>query len=177
MSGAELFFYVLAVLAITSALAMVFTPRPVYAVLFMVVNFMAVALLYLQLEAPFLAAVQVLVYAGAIMVLFLFVVMLMGPSPAPLWEHIPAQRPLALLFSLGVLGALVVAIRNGSFTQLTGTMTEAIAAAGGQSQALAEHLYSRYLLPFELTSLILLVGILGAVVLARMPRRKKTTTD
>lgn len=177
MSGAELFFYVLAVLAITSALAMIFTPRPVYAVLFMVVNFVAVALLYLQLEAPFLAAVQVLVYAGAIMVLFLFVVMLMGPAPAPLWEHIPAQRPLALLFAVGLLGALATAIRKGAFTPLTGTMSRAIATAGGQSQALAEHLYNRYLLPFELTSLILLVGIVGAVVLARLPRQKNPTTD
>lgn len=172
MSVQVLVFFVLAVTAVTSALAMVFARNAVHAVLFMVGNFAAVALLYLLLGAPFLAAVQILVYAGAIMVLFLFVVMLMGPDPAPLWEHIPGQRPLALLFGLLLAVGLIAVVNVEQLTGVPGIMTQEVLERLGQPTALAQLLFDRYLLPFEITSVLLLIGMIGAVVLAKREKRE-----
>ena len=99
-------FYILAAAAIVSAIAMVASKNTVHAVLFMAGNFLVTAVLYLLLHAPFLALIQVIVYAGAIMVLFLFVVMIMGPSDLPTGESLRFQRALGLL----VLGAFGLAL-------------------------------------------------------------------
>jgi NADH-quinone oxidoreductase subunit J len=159
MSG--ILFYLIAILAILTALGMIFGRNATRSVLLMVANFAMVGVLYLMLNAPFLAAVQVLVYAGAILILFLFVVMLMGNDPGPLWEQIPFQRPLALLFAVVMIGGLapVVAVSN-------------ITAPRGQPLSddpvvLAEALYSNFALPFEITSVILLIAIIGTIVLAK----------
>lgn len=159
MSG--ILFYLFAAVAILAALGMIFGRNATYSVLLMVANFAMVGLMYLLLNAPFLAAVQILVYAGAILILFLFVVMLMGNDPGPLWEQIPFQRPLALLFAILMIGGLapVVAVTN-------------ITAPRGQPLSddpvvLAEALYSNFALPFEITSVILLIAIIGTVVLAK----------
>ncbi len=172
MSIQVLFFFALAVVAVVSALAMVFSRNAVYAVMFMVANFSVVALLYVLLGAPFLAAVQILVYAGAIMVLFLFVVMLMGGEPAPLWEHIPGQRPLALVFGLLLAGGLIAAVNVERLTGVPGVMTQEVLERLGQPTALAQVLFDRYLLPFEITSVLLLIGMIGAVVLAKREKRE-----
>jgi NADH-quinone oxidoreductase subunit J len=107
-------FYILAAAAIVSAVAMVAAKNTVHAVLFMAGNFLVTAVLYLLLQAPFLALIQVIVYAGAIMVLFLFVVMIMGPSDLPTGETLSGQRALGLvvLWAFGV--ALVAAIATTS---------------------------------------------------------------
>jgi NADH-quinone oxidoreductase subunit J len=167
MSSDLLLFYVLAVLAIGSALAMIFSRSPVNAVMLMVANFAVVAVLYLTLQATFLAAVQVLVYAGAIMVLFLFVVMLFGPSPAPLWEHLPGQRPLALIFSIILAAGLIGAVNVTTLTGQTGLVTSQALVETGNPELLGRALYERYALPFEITSVLLLIAMIGAVVLAK----------
>lgn len=172
MSASLALFLVLAVVSVASALAMVFARNAVHAVLFMVGNFAAVATLFLLLQAPFLAAVQVLVYAGAIMVLFLFVVMLLGPEPAPLWEQIPGQRPLGLLFGILLAIGLITAVNVDQVTGVTGNAA-AIIEQVGQPTALAEHLYRNYLLPFEITSVLLLIGMIGAVILAKRDEKEK----
>src|SRR5690606_34930817 len=119
----------------------------------------------LTLNAPFLAAVQVVVYAGAIMVLFLFVVMLMGPRPAPLWEQIPGQRPLALIFGLLLLVALLQAVNVAQLSGSSGDVTPDMAAQMGNPQLLAQVLFQKYALPFEITSALLLIAMIGAVTL------------
>ncbi|MDQ7029020.1 MAG: NADH-quinone oxidoreductase subunit J [Ardenticatenia bacterium] len=167
-----LVFAVLAVTSVATALAMIFARNAVHGVLFMVGNFAAVALLYVLLGSPFLAAVQILVYAGAIMVLFLFVVMLMGPEPAPLWEHIPGQRPFALLFGLLLAAGLIVAVNVEKLTGVPGMMTQEVLERLGQPTALAQTLFERYVLPFEVTSLLLLIGMIGAVVLAKREKHE-----
>lgn len=176
MSASLALFLVLAVVSVTSALAMIFARNAVHGVLFMVGNFATVAILFLLLEAPFLAAVQVVVYAGAIMVLFLFVVMLMGPDPAPLWEQIPGQRPLALLFGILLGSGLIVAVNIEQITGVTGNAA-AIIEQVGQPTALAEQLYQNYLLPFEITSVLLLIGMMGAVILAKRETKEKQAHD
>lgn len=167
MTPALIAFLFLAVVSIVTALAMIFAQNAIHAVLFMVGNFAAVATLFLLLQAPFLAAVQIVVYAGAIMVLFLFVVMLMGPVPAPLWEHIPGQRPLALLFGTLLAIGLITAVNVEQVTGTPGDATPEVLAQIGQPTALAQRLFSSYLLPFEITSILLLVGMIGAVILAK----------
>lgn len=173
MNPELLIFFFLALVAVVTALAMVFSRSPVYAVLLMVANFATVAVLFLTLNAPFLAAVQVVVYAGAIMVLFLFVVMLMGPRPAPLWEQIPGQRPLALIFGLLLLVALLQAVNVAQLSGSSGDVTPDMAAQMGNPQLLAQVLFQKYALPFEITSALLLIAMIGAVTLAMRRGREK----
>ena len=164
---ALLFFFILAGLAVGSALAMVTARNAVHGVLFMVLNFAVTAVLFLMLNAPFLAVVQIIVYAGAIIVLFLFVVMLLGPQPALLTERFPVQRPVALLFGLVLLIALVAVVGSGSLGGVSGNLTPEVVARVSNPRLIGETLFTRYVYPFEVTSILLLVGMIGAVVLAK----------
>ena len=161
-------FIVTAIVAIGAALGMLFSSNAVHSALFLVLNFCAVAVLYLLLRAPFLAAVQVTVYAGAIMVLFLFVIMLLGAEKADLGEErIGWQKPVAALLAVALLiEAGYVAYRGAKLTDAPLTQ----AAEIGAPTTLAAQLFSKYLLPFEVISVLLLVAIIGVVVLTRRTR-------
>lgn len=167
-----LVFGVMFVMALGASLAMLFAPNAVHVALFLVATQVALALAFLLQGAFFVAAVQIIVYAGAIMVLFLFVIMLLGVDRREvLIEPIPAQRGLAV--GLGALLAaeilyiafqgvnLIAGGRDGA-----GALT-ALNEDPGNVKALARALFSRYLLPFEVTSILLVVAIVGAMVLAR----------
>lgn len=166
-----LVFFVLAVVAVASALAMITARNLVHGVLFMVVNFVATAVLFLLLNATFLAVVQVAVYAGAIMVLFLFVVMLLGPQPVLFTERTPVQRPAALLFGLVLLAVLVAVVSVPMLGGTPGQVTPEVVARVGNPRLVGELLFSRYVLPFEIVSVLLLVAMIGAVVLAKRMSR------
>ena len=133
----------------------------------LVVNFFTIAVFYLLLGAPFLFAVQVIVYAGAIMVLFLFVIMLLGVDrEESLVERLRAQRPLALGVGVLILAELVAAIRAGVGLS-TRVPTDFTANASGNPQALSEVLFRSYVFPFEVTSVLLIVAAVAAMVLAQ----------
>ncbi len=159
-------FFTLAGLAVGCALAMIMARNLVHAVLWMVGNFVTVAVLFLMLQAPFLAAVQLIVYAGAIMVLFLFVVMLIGPQPVTLKEHLAGQRWLAIPLVLILLVGLIPVVATN---ELTGRPGLALADQLGVNnpQLLGELLFTKYIFPFEIVSVLLLVAMIGAVVLAK----------
>lgn len=158
-------FFVLAGLAVGSALAMITARNLVHGVMFMVGHFGAVAVLFLLLEAPFLAAVQVAVYAGAVMVLFLFVVMLIGQREITLSEHLVGQRWLGIVLALVLLIGLLAVV---AVDQLPGRVASAPGGlAQNNPQRVGELLYTKYILPFEIVSVLLLVAMIGAVVLAR----------
>ncbi len=165
-------FFILAALAIVSALGMLLSRNAVHSALFLVGNFATVAVFFLLLHAPFIAMVQVTVYAGAIMVLFLFVIMLLGAEQLRhLKSKLPWQNPAAVL--LGILFLLAVAL---FFAQGVGGPVMALGGAEaerafGSPQAIGQLLFSGYLLPFELTSFLLLVAMIGAVVLTREDRK------
>ena len=166
----NLVFWIVAPISIGSAIAMLLQRNAVHSALFLVVNFFTIAVFYLLLGAPFLFAVQVIVYAGAIMVLFLFVIMLLGVDrDESLVERLRAQRPLAILLGVGFLAELVVAIRAG-----VGFATEVparfAANLGGNPQRLSELLFRRYFFPFEVTSVLLIVAAIAAMVLAQRQR-------
>lgn len=167
MSGEALAVYVLAALALVSALGVVAARQPIHAALWMVANFGVTAVLYLALHAPFVAAAQLIVYAGAIMVLFVFVVMLFGPRTAALDEPLGGQRPLVLA-ALAVLGAVLVrAVVGGA----DGAGASSAPTPGfGSARAIGEVLFRDWVLPFELMGLLLLAAVIGVVAIARFRR-------
>ncbi len=164
MNAELVFFFFLALVAVGTALGLLFSRSAIYAALFLVLNFITVAVFYLMLNAPFLAMAQVTVYAGAIMVLFLFVIMLLGtsklkPSPENRW-----QRILALVLGGGLLAEIgVLFIFQGRGLQVIGE----IGSNFGSPESIGLELFQQYLLPFEITSILLLVAMIGAIVLTR----------
>ncbi|MBV9790360.1 MAG: NADH-quinone oxidoreductase subunit J [Chloroflexi bacterium] len=164
-------FLITAFITIGAAAAMVLSHNAVHSALWLVLNFFGVAVLYLLLNAPFLAMVQITVYAGAIMVLFLFVIMLLGSEKGEEVNGLPWQTPVAL-----VLGLVLVSIAGYA---ILGADSPAIAAAPatdtqiGAAEAVANSLFSTYLLPFEITSVLLLVALIGAVVLTIKSRERE----
>lgn len=156
-------FFVLALVAIASALGMLFNKNAVYSALFLVLNFATVAIFYLLLGAPFIALTQVTVYAGAIMVLFLFVIMLLGTEELPKSNTLPWQKPMAIVLALVLLveGIYLIFVQNVA----SGVINNAPAESFGGPKAIGELLFNQYLLPFEVTSILLLVAMIGAIVL------------
>jgi len=163
-------FLVLALIAISTALGMLMSRNAIYSALFLVLNFITVAVFYLLLGAPFIAMSQVTVYAGAIMVLFLFVIMLLGA------EAISAEfnrrdliLPEILAFILVVEAAYLLFTRAKPVGDVL--QPEATANTMTNLRELGLILFNRYFLPFEVTSILLLVAMVGAIVLIRKERR------
>jgi len=173
----EIVFWVFAPISIGSAIAMLLQRNAVHAALFLVVNFFTIAVFYLVLGASFLFAVQIIVYAGAIMVLFLFVIMLLGVDrKESLIERLPAQRPLTVLFALLVAAEIFFAVRLG--VGFSGTGSPSFAAnGGGSTQALAKVLFKNYFFPFEVTSVLLIIAAIGAVMHGRRRITEEDTID
>jgi NADH-quinone oxidoreductase subunit J len=178
-----LFFLLVAAIAVSSGIMMILMRNAMYSALFLVLNFFCLAVFYVLLSAYFLAVVQIAVYAGAIMVLMLFVIMMLNVA----YPEAPDRR-LGIMKTFGVIAALVLLIELGVVAAgfgrpadtATGTVAAPVApvaplvvpepvgaAQVGHTQLLASVLFSRYILPFEVTSILLLSAILGAAVLAR----------
>jgi len=155
-------FIILAIIAIAAALGMLLSRSAVYSALFLVLNFAAVAVFYILLNAPFIALVQVSVYAGAIMVLFLFVIMLLGTETLPASKVLPWQRPLAIFLAVILFGESVYLLFVR--TVASGNVPEPVQDFG-TPQAVGQALFSSYMLPFEITSVLLLIAMVGAIVL------------
>jgi NADH-quinone oxidoreductase subunit J len=160
------------VLALGSSLAMLFARNAVHVALFLVAGQVALAVAFLLQGAFFVAAIQVIVYAGAIMVLFLFVIMLLGVDQREaLIEPLPGQRPLAIgLGALLVLEILYASMRGLDLASGSPGGSAALArlnADPGNVEALARLLFSDFLLPFEVTSILLVAAIVGVMALAR----------
>ena len=163
-------FLVLALVAIASALGMLFSRIAVYSALFLVLNFVTVAVFFLLVGAPFIAMAQITVYAGAIMVLFLFVIMLLGAEHLPPSKSVPWQRPLAVLLALTltVESVYIILARGGQGTTLTAP--DSTLNTMDSLRLMAVNLFDQFLLPFEITSVLLLVAMVGAIVLTKQER-------
>jgi NADH-quinone oxidoreductase subunit J len=176
-------FFLFAAAALLSAIMMILHRNPVYSAIFLIVTLFALAGFYVLLNAPFVASVHIIVYAGAIMVLFLFVIMLLNLKRDPSRERAKVARRafatlliIILLAEIGILigapffagtmeseagqmaGGAVVGLANGSSTDSTVT---------GNTANIGRELFTTYLLPFEIASVLLLVGMIGAVILAK----------
>jgi NADH-quinone oxidoreductase subunit J len=160
-------FFILALIAVASALGMLFSKNAIYAAIFLVLNFATVAVFFLTLGGTFLAVAQIAVYAGAIMVLFVFVIMLLGAEKLGQSQTLAWQKPLAI-------GLGVVLLVEFAYVMLTQAGVPADMAAlpdgFGSPYEIGKLLFTEYLLPFEVTSVLLLVAMIGAIVLTRQKK-------
>jgi NADH-quinone oxidoreductase subunit J len=173
----NLVFWVFAPISVASAIAMLTRRNAVHAALFLIVNFFTIAVMFLLLDAPFLFAVQIIVYAGAIMVLFLFVIMLLGVDRGePRGDRLVGQRVAAVVLAVGFALEIGMAVRAGIGI---GTRAPAGFAANdaGNVQALSRVLFTKYFFPFEATSVLLIVAAIAAMVLAGRKARAVTQAE
>lgn len=168
--GSFVVFIILAAVALGAAIGMVLSRNAVHSALFLILNMVTLSVFYLLLNAPFIAMVQIAVYAGAIMVLFVFVIMLLGGEQlggvkgAGAW-----QMPLAVVLGLGLLVAFGLAVFGGGAGS-SGSVAEPIDAG---PVAIGLRLFENYVFPFEVTSILLLTAIVGVVALRARDSRKR----
>lgn len=166
-------FVVSAVIVLAGAVGVITARNPVHSALFLVQTLFGVAVLFVLLDAPFLAAVQVIVYAGAIVILFLFVLMLLGVDRAEdlSIEPVGGQRPLAVIAAATVLGTLL-AVMLAATDAVTGApaANEAIDPETANVRQLGRSLFTDHVVAFELTAVLLTIAVVGAVVFARRVR-------
>ena len=163
--GQAIAFYVLSAFILRFAVMVISTRNTVHCVLFLVINFLFVAALYVLLGAPFLAVIQILVYAGGIVVLYLFVVMLVNLKRQPEAHSDPRRRS-----RLGFALAAIVLVQLAAIAVGGGGTVNPVpypATAGNNTEQVGEMLYTDYLIPFEVASILLLVAMVGAIVLTK----------
>jgi NADH-quinone oxidoreductase subunit J len=171
-------FWILAPISVLSAGAMVLSRNAVHAALLLIVNFFTLAVFFLILGAPFLFVVQIIVYAGAIMVLFLFVIMLLGVDrEVSLLEQLKGQRWVALVLGLGLVAEVVAAVRAGVGFQRHVLPDFQAVNRGGNIQALSRILFNQYFFPFEVTSVLLIIAAIGAMLHGRRRMQEEETID
>src|SRR3954465_11613202 len=167
-------FYALAIIAVGASLLVIGQPTPIYSVLLLIASFGALSGLYVLLDAPFVAVIQIIVYAGAIMVLFLFVVMLLN-APHEETEHDervhPLMRPGPMRFG-ALLAVCLLAELAWALTKHGGESGPFPSAAVSSVRDIGRMLFADYAFPFEVTSLLILVAMVGAVVLAQREVRR-----
>lgn len=161
-------FYFAAIIAVGGAVMMIIQRNPVASVLYMVVSLVAQAILYIQLSALFVGALLIIIYTGAILVLFLFVIMLLNLRG----EHFGGKQSVMGRASKVVISVILLVEFTAIFKQLAlsekvGSQLAAVPDDFGSVEMVASHLFKEYLYPFELTSILLLVAIVGAVVIAK----------
>jgi NADH-quinone oxidoreductase subunit J len=170
MTTDTILFLGLALIAILAAISMLMSRNAIYSALFLVINFIDIAVLYLALNAPFIAMVQITVYAGAIMVLFLFVIMLLGAATVEKEPSLAWQRPLAILLGVGLVGEFVYLL--GTRPTALGEGLQSVASNFGSPAEVGKALFTDYLVPFEVTGVLLLVAMVGAIVITRDPPKE-----
>lgn len=167
MPGVPVVFFILAIIAVLTALGTILSRNAIYSALFLVLNFATIAVLYLILGAPFIALSQITVYAGSIMVLFLFVIMLLGAERMPEGESLHWQPFLAIPLGLILAGEFAYNLfqRMGTLVHVATTPADY-----GAPQSVGKLLFTQYALPFEITAVILLTAVVGAIMLAKPDR-------
>ena len=171
MPGSPIVFFILAVVAVGTAIGMLVSKNTVYSALLLALNFVTVAMLYLILGAPFIALSQITVYAGSIMVLFLFVIMLLGAENLPKSENLKWQHWVAIPLVL----VLAIDFALNLFRSMETNLTAVDVVANFGDPALLGHiLFTRFALPFEVTAVLLMSAALGAIMLAKPDRPSAT---
>jgi NADH-quinone oxidoreductase subunit J len=161
-----LFFYLVALVTVVSGFLVIKCKNPVNSAISLVMTFFCLAVFYVMLHAPFMAAIQIMVYAGAIMVLILFVIMLLnlGAEENKRYAHSVVGGAIAGII---VLFLAVNFLNRGEATGVRGDITAQVVEKVGHTELIGRTLFTDFLLPFEITSILLLVAIVGAVVLAK----------
>lgn len=162
MSITQYVFWFLSFVALICALMVVFSKNPVYSVLYLILTFFAIAGHYVLLNAQFLAAVHIIVYAGAIMVLFLYVIMMLNLNK----ETEPVKKPTIKFISIIAIGMLMLTL-TASFKGAETTLSAGNTAGIGTVEALGKVLFNEFLLPFEVSSILFLTAMVGSVYLSK----------
>ncbi|MGN6558171.1 MAG: NADH-quinone oxidoreductase subunit J family protein [Solirubrobacterales bacterium] len=169
-------FFVAAIGALGGAIGVIAMRNPFYSVLALIVHLFSLAALFLLLTAAFVAAAQVVVYAGAVMVLYVFVVAYVGGGGESAWEPIPGQRFLAPLLAIALFVELSIAVLGSALKALE-TKGPDVGAGFGDPAAIGRLLLEKFLLPFEASSILLLLAAVGAIVLAARRSEGGTIPD
>ena len=162
-------FFIAAIGAITGAIGVVVMRNPFYSVLALAFHLVSLAALFLLLRAEFVAAAQVVVYAGAVMVLYVFVVAYVGGGGESAWEPIPGQRLLAPLLGIALFVELSIAVLSSALLALE-THGPGVGPGFGNPAAIGHLLLEKFLVPFEASSMLLMLAAVGAIVLANRKR-------
>ena len=161
-----IFFFIVALVAIVSCILVVTCRNPVNSALSLILTFFCLATFYVMLDAPFMAAIQVIVYAGAIMVLIVFVIMLLNLRTETSQRSRHAVAIGSIIGALSLFEIIYFLLRS-RFTGAHGGLTKEIIERVGHTELIGKSMFTDFLLPFEITSILLLVAIIGAVVLAK----------
>lgn len=164
MEPSTIIFYALASIALVSGVMVIWSRNAVHSAIYLVLSFLSIAALYVILQAEFVAAVQVMVYAGGIMVLFLFVIMLVNLKAA-IGPRVRIHATISAAIGLLVVGSILYVYDSGAAT--AADSGPSVLREGGNLQAVGAAIFQDYMLPFEIASVLLLVAMIGAIVLAR----------
>ena len=164
----QLFFYIFAVIAVISALGVITAKNPIHSAVFLIACLLQVAAIFILLRSPFLAVVQVFIYVGAVVVLFLFAVMMLDIGKERLKERIHGQFKYAVAAVLLFFALAGYLILKGRLSAPPGKYTPSELAAN--TETLGRLLYTQYIFPFEIVSVLLLVALIGAIVLVLKPK-------
>lgn len=177
MSAGSLLFFVCAVAAIVGAMATISAKNPIRGAVGLLATIVGIAGLFLELDAQFLAAIQLIVYAGAVVVLFVFVIMLLGPDAGAGSDDVdPLDQPgrIARGFSIAIVGAMLIAgVALLAKASNTPTRFLPVTAEHGSVEAVGNLLFTKGLVPFELATILLIVAVVGAIAIARTHPPKK----
>lgn len=168
MTADLILFFSLALISIATGIGMLLSRNAIYAALFLILNFFTIAIFFLILGGAFIAITQITVYAGAIMVLFLFVIMLLGTEKLGPPENIRWQQPVAIILALLLVVEGIYVLASGNYA---GSVTGSLPEEFGSPASIGELLFSSYLVPFEVTSILLLVGMVGAIIITKSGRK------
>jgi NADH-quinone oxidoreductase subunit J len=160
----QILFFIVAFITVVSALYFVFAKNPLYSILSLIVTFFSIAGLYILLNAQFLGIVQIIVYAGAIMVLFLYILMMLNLNEADESKK-PTYGKFIAIFSAGLLFIGMLGAYKGMAMNSVASST--VNQSAGLTKNLGELLFNQYVLPFELASVLILAGIVGAVLIGK----------
>ena len=161
-------FYIMATVSVAAATYLIFEKNPVFSALYLIETMVCIAVLYILLQAQFIAAVQIIVYAGAIMVLFLFVIMLLNLNiKEEAKDALPFQKIPAVLMGIALLTVICIVLKSKLLQGKQGEYTTAYVNRIGNTKLIGNLLFTDYLLPFEITSILLFVAAIGAIMLAK----------
>jgi NADH-quinone oxidoreductase subunit J len=173
-TGEKVTFWILAPFALLGAIGMVWARNAVHSALFLVLTMFVLGVFYVLQAGPFIGMVQIIVYTGAIMMLFLFVLMLVGRDTSDaLIETLRGQRTAAIVIGIGFAGLVCTGVYRATHHFISAGLNTANSEHGGNVQGIAALLYTRYLFAFEVTSALLITAAVGAMILAHVERRKE----
>lgn len=177
-TGEAWVFWICAILALIGGLGMLLSKKPVHSALFVALTMINLAIIYVSLSAPFLGMVQIIVYTGAVMMLFVFVMMIVGVDASDsLVETIKGQRWLAVILVIAFAALVIGAIMNGLEGAPEPSLEAANSQYGGNLQGLAKIIFTDYIVAFEVTSALLIVAAIGAMLLAHRERYRPKPTQ